>query len=225
MLGTVLPLEKGPDEDEFFLTFDRIGTNIFNRPPPRDAAGARAADLRGPASTIGVRTFDEISASMAKLTGVSQNDAGVRATFDDGPASRCRPSRTVEAVLVVASGRDRAARDRVLQRAHGERRRCARRCSPASTSMPRRRRRSATRTRCSIRCSIACSAPPSSRISRDKNAVAHGARARLIQRHPGRSGAPGPAELAGVTNDAARTRTIAKAVCSAVVGSAAMLVQ
>jgi hypothetical protein len=29
----------------------------------------------------------------------------------------------------------------------------------------------------------------------------------------------------GTTNDAARTRNIAKAVCSAVVGSAAMLVQ
>ena len=33
-IGTVLPLEKGPDEDEFFLTFDTIGSNIFNRPPP-----------------------------------------------------------------------------------------------------------------------------------------------------------------------------------------------
>ncbi|HEY3516382.1 MAG TPA: LamG domain-containing protein, partial [Gammaproteobacteria bacterium] len=31
-LGTVLPLEKGPNEDEFFLTFDTIGANNYNRP-------------------------------------------------------------------------------------------------------------------------------------------------------------------------------------------------
>src|SRR5262245_61993814 len=33
-LGAVVPLEKGPTDDEFFLTFDTIGANTFNRPPP-----------------------------------------------------------------------------------------------------------------------------------------------------------------------------------------------
>jgi mono/diheme cytochrome c family protein len=33
-LGTVLPLEKGPNDDEFFLTFDTLGTGTYNRPPP-----------------------------------------------------------------------------------------------------------------------------------------------------------------------------------------------
>ena len=32
---------------------------------------------------IGVRTFDEISATMAEITGVSQNDPGVRAAMDE----------------------------------------------------------------------------------------------------------------------------------------------
>ena len=81
-LGTVLPLEKGPEEDEFFLTFDALGTNIFNRPPPAVPPAPTPQDLAA-ASLIGVRTFDEISASMAKLTGVSQNEAGVRATMDE----------------------------------------------------------------------------------------------------------------------------------------------
>jgi hypothetical protein len=81
-LGTVLPLEKGPDEDEFFLTFDTIGTNNYNRPPPAVPSAPTPEDLP-PASAIGVRTFDEISASIATLTGVSQNDPGVRAAVDE----------------------------------------------------------------------------------------------------------------------------------------------
>lgn len=81
-LGTVLPLEKGPDEDEFFLTFDTLGTHTFNRPPPPVPPAPTPEDLP-PASDIGVRTFDEISASIATLTGVSQNDAGVRAAVDE----------------------------------------------------------------------------------------------------------------------------------------------
>jgi hypothetical protein len=81
-LGTVLPLEKGPDEDEFFLTFDKIGTKTYNRPPPPVPA-APAPLLLPPASEIGVRTFDEISATMATITGVSQNDPGVAATVDE----------------------------------------------------------------------------------------------------------------------------------------------
>ena len=32
-LGTVVPLEKGPGSDEFFLTFDALGANPFSRPP------------------------------------------------------------------------------------------------------------------------------------------------------------------------------------------------
>ncbi|HVJ29077.1 MAG TPA: LamG domain-containing protein, partial [Gammaproteobacteria bacterium] len=81
-LGTVLPLEKGPDEDEFFLTFDTLGANSYNRPPPAVPPAPTPEDLP-PASVIGVRTFDEISASIATLTGVSQNDAGVSAAVDE----------------------------------------------------------------------------------------------------------------------------------------------
>jgi hypothetical protein len=80
-LGTVLPLEKGPDEDEFFLTFDALGANTFNRLAPATPPAPTPVDLP-PASVIGVRTFDEISATMATITGVSQRDASVSATFD-----------------------------------------------------------------------------------------------------------------------------------------------
>jgi hypothetical protein len=81
-LGAVLPLEKGPDSDEFFLTFDTIGSNTFNRPPPATPSPPTAQDLP-PTSDIGVRTFDEISATLSKITGVSELDPGVQATFDE----------------------------------------------------------------------------------------------------------------------------------------------
>jgi hypothetical protein len=81
-LGAVVPLEKGPDSDEFFLTFDTFGTNSFTRQPPITPDPPAAQDL-DPASEIGVRTFDEISATMSVLTGVSQLDPGVVAAFDE----------------------------------------------------------------------------------------------------------------------------------------------
>ena len=82
-LGTVLPLEKGPDEDEFFLTFDTTRheqPSTGRRRPSRRRRRRRTCRRR---RVIGVRTFDEISATMAEITGVSQNDPGVRAAFDE----------------------------------------------------------------------------------------------------------------------------------------------
>lgn len=96
-LGTVLPLEKGPSEDEFFLTFDRLGASSFSRPPIPTPTAPPAVDLE-PASLIGVRTFDEISASMAAITGVSQRDPNVAATFNTIRQS-LPASENIEAVL------------------------------------------------------------------------------------------------------------------------------
>src|SRR5690606_37068360 len=80
-LGTVVPLEKGPESDEFFLTFDAIGGNQYNRPKPPIPSPPAPVDLP-PAAEIGVRTFDEINATMAEITGVSPNEPNVRATFE-----------------------------------------------------------------------------------------------------------------------------------------------
>lgn len=78
-IGTIIGLEKGADSDEFFLTFDRLGNNTFVRtfaPPvvvtPTDG---------DPAADIGVRTFDEINATMAVVTQVDPQNAGVLATY------------------------------------------------------------------------------------------------------------------------------------------------
>ncbi len=96
-IGAVLPLEKGPDSDEFFLTFDALGANTFNRPAPATPPPPVPVDLP-PASSIGVRTFDEISATMAAITGVSQLDSSVSATFDTVRQS-LPPDTDIKAIL------------------------------------------------------------------------------------------------------------------------------
>lgn len=78
-IGAVVPLEKGPQDDEFFLTFDLLGTQSYARTgdPPLVIT---PTDL--PQSPrIGVRTFDEINATMAAVTTVDPEQANVDATY------------------------------------------------------------------------------------------------------------------------------------------------
>ncbi len=79
-IGTVVALDKGPSADEFFLSFEQIGTNsnAFNEPAPTPLPPPPDGD---PASEIGLRTFEEISASMADMTGVPTTNANVAATY------------------------------------------------------------------------------------------------------------------------------------------------
>ncbi|MEM7293650.1 MAG: LamG domain-containing protein, partial [Pseudomonadota bacterium] len=78
--GTIIALEKGPDSDEFFLTFEQLGTSTnvvveadpIAPPTPPDSPAE---------SLIGVRTFDEINASMAAITGILETNANVQTTY------------------------------------------------------------------------------------------------------------------------------------------------
>jgi hypothetical protein len=79
-VGTVVPLEKGPDSDLFFLTFEQIGTHTNVRTEPAPPTPATPADA-APMPDVGARTFGEINASMASVTGVATTDANVRATY------------------------------------------------------------------------------------------------------------------------------------------------
>jgi hypothetical protein len=79
-IGTVVALEKGPTTDLFFLTFEQIGTNTHSvieaappvPPPPAD---------NPPASDIGLRTFEEISATMSQITTVPSTTTSVNNTY------------------------------------------------------------------------------------------------------------------------------------------------
>ncbi|GMQ83952.1 MAG: hypothetical protein BMS9Abin06_0699 [Gammaproteobacteria bacterium] len=70
-IGTVIALEGGSDVDEFFLTFEVLG-DASNPPPAGGAVTIPDVPNPSPVSDIGVRTFDEINATMAAITGVSE---------------------------------------------------------------------------------------------------------------------------------------------------------
>lgn len=72
-LGTVVALEKGADDDEFFLSFEQLGSNTNVRIP--GVCGSTLTCTRNPADgtpvpEVGLRTFEEILASMSVMTGV-----------------------------------------------------------------------------------------------------------------------------------------------------------
>ncbi len=73
VLGAVLPLEKGPDADEFFLTFDNLDGATFNRPQdPMLTVADYIATAETMSPDIGVKTFDEIDATYAAITGIDR---------------------------------------------------------------------------------------------------------------------------------------------------------
>jgi hypothetical protein len=227
-LGTVLPLEKGPNEDEFFLTFDTIGANNYNRPPPAVPPAPTPEDL-APASVIGVRTFDEISASIATLTGVSQNDAGVRAAVDE--VRQSLPA--VPSAEAFLSSHQAAIGQLAIEYCHA--------------LMENPTLRTATFPGFNFDAAPAAAFANENALfdpllnrtlglvqlthQPDKGA-ARTELHNLVNGYPddlGLSGVVRPGLLnslpAGQNNDAQRTRAIAKAVCASVVGSAAMLIQ
>lgn len=78
-VGTVIALQSGPLTDQFFLTFDQLGshTNVVveqSPPPAPPAPGPIVAD-------IGVRTFAQINSTLSRLTTVPTSNAAVNATY------------------------------------------------------------------------------------------------------------------------------------------------
>jgi hypothetical protein len=82
-LGTIISLEKSASTDEFFLTFELIGTEsrLYTEAQPgvpsdpADPAEATQAD-------IGLRTFEEINATIAEITGVPVTNPAVKGVYD-----------------------------------------------------------------------------------------------------------------------------------------------
>jgi Concanavalin A-like lectin/glucanases superfamily len=70
VLGAVIPLEKGPQDDQFFLTFDDLDGVLYNRAEAPMLVVAPTDEVD--AARIGVRTFDEIDATYAAILGVDR---------------------------------------------------------------------------------------------------------------------------------------------------------
>ena len=80
-LGTVIALDQGPEFDQFFLTFDRIGDETSVRVTALPPVGAEPVDIEDQ-PTIGVRRFEEINFTLSSITGISTANAAVAETFD-----------------------------------------------------------------------------------------------------------------------------------------------
>jgi hypothetical protein len=77
--GAVIALDKGPADDLFFLTFEKLGSHthaVTEAPPVPPTFGADA-----PQPDMGLRTFDELNATYSKLTGVPVTNETVASTF------------------------------------------------------------------------------------------------------------------------------------------------
>jgi hypothetical protein len=78
-VGTIIGLQKGPFSDQFFLSFDRIGSNTFARTP---VTGVTQSPVDLPKQPdIGMRTFEQLNQSMSRITGVPTTNSGVRSTY------------------------------------------------------------------------------------------------------------------------------------------------
>jgi concanavalin A-like lectin/glucanase superfamily protein len=80
-LGTVIGLEQGPGIDEFFLTFEELGNGRDVRTEGSLPSQPDPDDL-GDVSTIGLKTFEEINASMSKMTGIPTTEPAVYGTYN-----------------------------------------------------------------------------------------------------------------------------------------------
>ncbi len=82
-IGTVIAIDQGPAQDEFFLTFERLGNAYHVRTEPAMISPEPRPDCE-PANcppAIGVRTFDAINATMSAVTGVPTTNSRVATSF------------------------------------------------------------------------------------------------------------------------------------------------
>ena len=78
-VGTVIALQNGPLTDQFFLSFDQLGSKTHVTVDQTYTASAPA--VLPPVAAVGVRTFAQINSSLSALTGVPTNQAAVAATY------------------------------------------------------------------------------------------------------------------------------------------------
>ena len=80
-VGTVIQLEKTIVDDEFFLSFEQIGTLTHTYPDPPTPQEPAPAVLAAE-SDVGLRTFDALNATLSNITGIPVTNTRVAATYD-----------------------------------------------------------------------------------------------------------------------------------------------
>ncbi|HMK85288.1 MAG TPA: LamG domain-containing protein [Steroidobacteraceae bacterium] len=93
-IGTVIGLESGPQIDQFFLQFDKLGTAsdviVEATPPPA------TLPLGPPMADVGVRTFAQVNSTFSQLTGVPTSNSAVVGTYQS-VQQQLPPINTLEA--------------------------------------------------------------------------------------------------------------------------------
>ena len=79
-LGSVIQLERGVQADDFFLSFEQLGSETHSFVTAAPSPVATPADLPV-TSDIGVRTFSEVNATMSELTGVPTSHPTILAKY------------------------------------------------------------------------------------------------------------------------------------------------
>ncbi|NMP30590.1 LamG domain-containing protein [Thalassotalea sp. M1531] len=79
-LGTIIGLEKGASQDEFFLAFEQIGEHT-NVSVPGEFISPDEVPSSSETAQIGLRNFAEINHTMSSLTGVNQANSKVFDTY------------------------------------------------------------------------------------------------------------------------------------------------
>ncbi len=81
-IGTVMAKDQGRDADTFMLVFEAVGDKTNTVPEPDAAPLAMVMDQRAVIPISGIRTFDQINDTMSALTGVASATTAVASVFN-----------------------------------------------------------------------------------------------------------------------------------------------
>ena len=80
-IGTIIPLQNGPSSDQFFLTFDKLGSKSHVQTDPVPVMPAPS--FTAAPSDIGVRSFERISAAISTVTKVPRGTGAISALYQN----------------------------------------------------------------------------------------------------------------------------------------------
>ena len=218
-IGTVVALGKGPAYDQFFLTFEQLGsaTHVHTDPVPLVPI---PTDVPRP-SDVGIRLFERVNATLSAMTTVPRTQAAVSALY----AQLTQALPTTDSLQGFVASHQTAVAQLAIQY-----------CDALVSDPALQTARNTMFPGLNFGAAPAVALPPGGRDVLftpliDAGLSASTAAGKFLATQPDPVAVRAELDAlttklsASVTQDAAGTATIVKAACAAVTGSAAMLVQ
>ena len=218
-VGTVVALNKGPAYDQFFLTFEQLGsaTHVHTEPVP---LAPIPVDVPRP-SDLGIRLFEHVNATLSAMTRVPRTQPAVSALY--GNLTQALP--TTDSLQGFVASHQTAIAQLAIQY-----------CDALVSDPALLPARTAMFPTLNFNASPTVALPPGGRDSLftpliDAGLSANSAAGKFLATQPDPVAVRAELDAlttklsASVTQDATGTATVVKAACAAVTGSAAMLVQ